>query len=353
VTLTGRRVAVVVSLAVACGRPLAAQSPEQTLSRAVVAYQNLEFDLAAGLLRRVLSASGSDTLATASRPRALAYLGASEWFRGHRDSSAAVFRRLVLLDPRYQPDELVFPPDVTNAFAQARRDAKVVAVRAAPELAFQLGEGRYSAWLLASSSHEIAVTLVHEDGTLVRSLYRGPIGDSLEVVWDGNDSTGAVVRSGTYLVRVASHAPDGHTLRVAQARLDVAIVRRDTLPVTPVPPDSLVLPEMGPARHPLGSLFAGLLGSVTVAALPAALASGSHPTDARFAVAGAVGLAGLVGFFTHQSRPLPQNVAANRALRDTWGHRAQAAAEENARRRKDVHVVVRTGRVVVIDGESL
>src|SRR5438132_10440136 len=90
------------------------------------AYKNLEFDAATLLLRRGVVQLTAANAPVARRAKGLVYLGAAELFRGRRDSAVAVFRRLVVLDPRYRPDQLVFPPEVTNVFEAVRLRTKTV-----------------------------------------------------------------------------------------------------------------------------------------------------------------------------------------------------------------------------------
>src|SRR2546422_11115323 len=100
-----------------CGaRVLRAQSARELLGQGVKAYQALEYDAAAALLEESLGRDSAAGLADSLRARALTYLGATELFRGQRDSAAATFRHLVLLNPRYRPDALIFPPPGPNPF---------------------------------------------------------------------------------------------------------------------------------------------------------------------------------------------------------------------------------------------
>ena len=79
---------------------LTAQSSDSVLAPGVRAYKNLEFDLAAWLLRRDLAQLTAARAPAAERATGLVYLGAAELYRGNRDSATAAFRRLVLLDRR-------------------------------------------------------------------------------------------------------------------------------------------------------------------------------------------------------------------------------------------------------------
>src|SRR5438093_12187036 len=84
----------------------AAQSADSLIARGTRAYKNLEFDAATLLLRRGVGQLTAAKAPVAQRAQGLVYLGAAELFRGRRDSAVAVFRRLVVLDPRYRPDRL-------------------------------------------------------------------------------------------------------------------------------------------------------------------------------------------------------------------------------------------------------
>ena len=103
-------------------------SASDLMTRAIRAYQDLEFDVAATLLRRALSSTLDDT----TRVRALTYLGAADQYRGRRDSAEAVFRRLIVLSPTYRPDTLVFPPEITRLYDYVHSKTPVVAVAVRP-----------------------------------------------------------------------------------------------------------------------------------------------------------------------------------------------------------------------------
>lgn len=340
--------AIVVS---AAPKPVPAQSGPELLAQGVRAYQNLDYDAATGFLRRSLAATPA--LADTTRARALSYLGATEVFRGRRDSAAAVFRRLVLLDPRYRPDELIFPPDVSNAFEAIRRITKAVAVAAPADTEIQLGDEFYSVRLYGSSFHEVAVAVVRETGRPLRQLYTGPIGDSLVVRWDGLDSAGTAPATGRFFLVVSSRDAQGRVLRQVQEPLEARLRIPDTLPLPAPIPDSTLLPERGPRGPALRSLGAGLGAGVVVVLLPSVMASGSNATQARFVVAGAVSLSGVYGFLAQRpGRPLEANVVANRALRDAWERRRDQVVQENATRRRDLRLRIVTGPATPVERET-
>jgi len=118
----------VVVLALLLAAPaLAAQNgnASEVMTSAVRAYQDLDFDAAARLLRRVLSPPLASELDDSTRARALTYLGAAVHYRDRRDSATAVFRRLVVLAPRYRPDTLTFPPEITRLYDEVNAKLSV------------------------------------------------------------------------------------------------------------------------------------------------------------------------------------------------------------------------------------
>src|SRR5512147_132504 len=76
---------------------------QAALNRGVRYYQGLQYDSAIVYLRRSLAGTGGDTLSDSGRVRALSYMAAAQLFRGRRDSAYAVFRRLVVANPRARP----------------------------------------------------------------------------------------------------------------------------------------------------------------------------------------------------------------------------------------------------------
>jgi len=328
---------------------LSAQASDSLFVTAVRAYKNLEFDLAAWTLRRELARLNTVGAPTAARAQGLVYLGAAELFRGRRDSAAAVFRRLVMLDPRYRPDRLVFPPEVTGLFDGVRLETKVVAIDVPRDTTITPGPGAFGIWIIASSFQTIDVALRYEDGAPFRSLYVGPIGDSINLQWDGLDAAGAMPPVSRVLLRVASRGASGALAGIVQLPLDLRQVRPDTLPWPAPPADSQFLPERENSGTARRALLGGVALSGAVAVLPALVGGTDTPSGPRIAVASTIGVAGLLGFVLHRpGRPLAANVRANQALRDTWQRRVEITTAENARRRQNVRLLVRAGEAAAI-----
>lgn len=339
------------ALAPALAAPLAAQSPDSLVASGIRAYRNLDFDAAAGFLVRATSllASRPDT---ALETRALLYLGAVEIYRGRPDSGQAIFRTLVRLTPGYRVDRLVFPPEVTTVFDAARRATLVVGVSVPREARFPAGNDAFTARLVGSTYHQVHAEVQRPDGSVVRSLYAGPIGDSLSVSWDGRTNADIPPVTGRYWLVVTSLDAAGARGRVIRVPLDVVTMGVDTLPV-PLLPQQDLLPEERPGRGSWASLAGGLLLGAATAAAPSVVASDASLSGGQFVVGSAIAVAGVVGFVIGRDvQPIPENIAANDSTRAAWEAGVAAAAAENARRRATAEVVVRTGPPQVIDPEG-
>jgi hypothetical protein len=343
-----RRAAAVLALALGAAPVLHAQSPDSLVAAGVRAFQDLEFDVAAGYLGRATSllASSPDT---ALRVRALTYLGATEIYRQQPDSAAVLFRNVVRLDPSHRIDRLVFPPEVTSVFDAARRATPAVAIRMVAEQRFQAGQPEFVAMLHASTFHDLAVAVLRPDAAVVRRVYTGAIADSLEVVWDGRTADGDAVASGRYVLAVTSLDAAGEMARTVRLPLTVSASDPDTLP-TPVIPSGDLLPERTAATGGLEALLGGILLGTGVAAGPSVIASDASLSAGRFAVGGAVVAIGVAGFVMGRSaRDLPENVAVNDSVRAAWQVRREEVAAENARRRASVDLRIRVGPGQVIE----
>jgi hypothetical protein len=346
------RAALVLTLMLALGGAgtVRAQTARDLVAQGVRKYRALEYDDAAALLRRSVAPDAVGTLSTSERAQALSYLGATELFRTHRDSAIAAFRDIVLLDPRYRPDELIFPPQVTNLFQEVRRATKVIAVAVPPVTELRTRTDRLTARVFSSSLADVTVSLTGEDGTPLRDLYRGPIADSMLVAWDGLTAEGAAPQDGRYLLRVAPSAAEPGGFAARQVALDVAQQVSDTLPWPPPLTTPPLLPERTPGTAGPRSLAAGLVAAAAVVLLPNVVANDRDVTRARFAVGAAVGIAGIAGFLTQQrGRPIEANIHANAPQREAWKRRLDAVQVENATRRNAVHLIIRASSQTVAE----
>ena len=338
-------VLLVTLLALTARSVAAQQSASDLLAQGMRAYQSLDYDQAAAILRRGLARTTGDTLSAVERLQALTYLGATELFRGRRDSAVAAFRQIALTDPTYRPSAIIFPPQVTSMFQDVRLGTKTVFIRVPPETEFRAKAERLTARLVASTPHDIAVAVTREDGTAVNSLYNGPIDDSLAVTWDGTER-GDPVKSGHYLLRVTSRAATGARQLVRQLPLEIERARPDTQ-AWPSPPDATSGVRSGPAVR---SLAGGLAAALAVVVLPSIVAHDADGIKGRFAVAAVIGGAGLASFFAQRSAP-PLDVAAgaNAAARDAAKRRLDLVRQQNAKALAEIRLRVRAGPATLLE----
>jgi hypothetical protein len=337
----------------AAPRAAPAQSAAAALAQGIRAYDDLEFDNAAGLLSRALAVRGADGLSPADAARALIYLAATELLRDHPDSARALSRRLVLSNPRFHPDELVFPPQVLTLYAAVRRATPAVIGRAAADTAIRPGTDALQVRLYSSTFHDVAATLATEDGRLVRRLYTGPISDSLDLHWNGLDSSGtAPPPNGRYTITVTSLDRQRRVVRILRLPLQVQQGRVDTLPHPAPPADSLLRPERQPMGPGLRALAPAALAGVAIVVLPSVVASGEDASGARFVVGGTVTIAGIVAFLSHHpGRSISGNAAHNRTLRDAWRREVAEVARRNTERARGM-LGIRGGTPVLLTPEA-
>ena len=340
--------ALLVTLLVLAARGVTAQqSASDLLAQGIGAYQNLDYDQAATVLRRGLART-TDTLSTADRLRALTYLGATELFRDRRDSALSAFRQIAVSDPKYRPSEIIFPPQVTNVFQDVRQQTKTVFLQVAPVTEFRAKVEHLTARLVASSPHDIAVAITLPDGKPVRDIFAGSIAESLAVSWDGLTDEGEPVKSGRYLLRVTSRGVGaGHLVR--QLALEIERARPDTQ-AWPARPDGTAPPLHAPAGPAVRSLAGGLAAALAVVVLPSIVAQDAGGFKGRFAVAAAIGGAGIASFVAQRSAPpLDVVTGANTAVRDAYRRRLEQVQKQNAQARTEVRLIVRTGSTTIVD----
>jgi hypothetical protein len=329
------RLSLAIALTAIVAPAASAQVTSELLGRGIAAYRALEYDAAVPLLQRALRSSLPDSL----RAEAGGYLGATQLFRGRADSAALAWREALIVDPRYRPDALVFPPEVTDAFETVRKVTRVVRI-AATDTSITPGRDSFVVKLYASSAHDIQVDLALGDAP-PRRLYDGRIADSMEVRWDGLGSDRSPPDAERGVIQVRSSGVAGG--RTAAQPLELTVTRSDTVP-WPAPPDeSLLLPETRAATRPYGGLVTGLVLTAAAIALPSIVASDDQGMSARYVVGGALGLTSIIGFaLGSRGNRSASNAAANARLRETWQRDLAAAKADNERRRRDVRLRIVT-----------
>lgn len=330
-----------------------AQSAGDLLSQGVRAYAVREYDGGAWLLRRALAFEGAEALRAADAARALIYLAATELARSNRDSALAAARRLVLLDPKFRPEDGVFPPQLVALYQEARRSSPSVSIRALGDTSIRPGVDVFVVRLAAATSPEVSATLTAADGRVVRMLYAGPVRDSVDLRWNGLEAGGTSPPAGRYAVTVT---PTGRDRRAAWTlRLPLELVRPalDTLVPPPAPADSLFRPERGDYQGAWRSLVPGVLAGAAIVVLPAIVASDERATNARYIVGGTVTVAGIAAFLSNRpGRSIPSNNAYNRNLREKWRRDVADITRRNAERVRQGRLVIRPGAPVLTGAEA-
>lgn len=325
------------TLALLLPPPLSAQTAKLLLTEGIAAHRDLEFVAAARLLTRALNPDLKPPLGETERDRALMYLGSAHLNQTEREEAATAFRTLVIGNPRYRPDSLVFPPPVTQLFAEVVQTTKAVAIEMPDQHTLVAGARDITIRVFASSAHQITATILGTRGDTVVALFDGPIKDSLTVSWNGLVAEQKPPTSGSYRLEVASKLSPNAVVRAVRIPLEIqATTAPDPTPSLPAPPDSLFRPERRPAGPALALLIPGVaLGTLIV--IPRGLG------DARFVFGGGIAVAGVVGFFLQKpGRPIPDNIAVNTRLRRDWSRRA-AVLRDQARQRASTRLVIRAG----------
>lgn len=339
--MSGRLFVVVLLRALLGVVPLAAQAPASYLARGIASYEALEYDVAAGWFHRALTPPLVEGLSPPELTRGLAYLGATERFRGRVDSAASAFRRMLRVDPRARPDPLVFPPEVTRLFEQVRAGLRIARIGVADEWTIDHDHRAYPVALAASTPHQLTLTLDGPDGRPLDTLYAGPIGDTLSLTWDGSVGAGEPAPSGRFWITATSVAEGPRACRV---RRPVEITARapDTLPLPPAPDPARFLPERAGTDEAPAAFGKAVFFATIALGLPL-IAKDAKAGQSRI-VAGALGAGGVIALIRYRpGQALPENVAANATVRARWKRQTDRVAAENAERRRYGTLRIRAG----------
>jgi hypothetical protein len=326
--------------------PVRAQQADP-LASALAASRDLDFDVAATRLRAALAATGNNRLSDADRARALMHLGATELFRSRREPAAEAFRTLLALNPRYRPDEIVFPPEVSALFHEVRIGVRAVSVSIPTDAALRDPGDRLVVRVYSASLHQIRATVRTPSGLVVSTLHEGTIGDSLDLLWDARQGDGRRRAAGSYLLRVMSRAPDGRAEREVEIPLTLTWDAVDTLAP---PPQPVMRAEATIPTGRFRPLAVGLGAAAIAAVLPSVVGGGDDASGMRFGVAGSIGIAGIIGVASaSRPRPLSENISWNRAERERWQREADRIRAENDSRAATVTLRVRAGRATTTE----
>jgi hypothetical protein len=327
---------------------LAAQRVDP-LARAMKAYGDLEYDVAAQSFRAALALEGAARLADADRVRALMHLGATEVFRGRRDEAVQAFRTLIVLDPRYRPDVVVFPPEVSTLYQESRIGVRATSVLVPPFANIRTVADRLPIRIFSASLHDVRVTITDGLGAPVRVMYDGAIGDSVELLWNGRDGLGRLREEGSYRLRVTSRNFEGRDEREVDIPLKLVRVATDTLPWPPELDAASFRPETLITTEGRRYLTTGLVAAALVAVLPSVVGSDNEGSTLRFGVAALLGAGGILGL-KRASRPIPiaENMVWNRERRAAQAREVERIRAENEARRAANGLRITSGTPTVV-----
>jgi hypothetical protein len=296
--------------------------------------EELAIDSATSLLRQALRPELKAT--DAERVRGYTLLGIAILPEAPSQAREA-FHRALVLDPDVRVDSLAdLASGLIAVFEAERAKLLLLHLQTPADTLVPVQTGRLQ--LTARTSHRANVILsVMKGDTIVRRDSFRVSGTSV-LEWDMRSRDGAVISPGEYLLRVDAQDSTGETASAFERRLTIAVGVGDTQPAPPALDSSAFEPESVTVlshRQPKALARGLVLG--TAAGLLSSLAPGGRgKTDAKsIVVAGAVSLAGLIGFFTEGRviRPVPANIQHNRQVRLQDAQKREAIARANAQAR--------------------
>lgn len=343
-----RRIGLIACLLLAAlAPPLAAQgNTAEMLQRARRLYQALEVEQSLVILRQVISPASPYVVSPEQRVEAYKYLGAALAFQqgaAKRDSAVTYFRAALERDPFVDLEPQSFNPAQLGAFAEAKHQIFVTAVRPVRTDTLAPGSGQVTIQALTTHSARLHVELRAASGAR-RVLYDGDNDGLREVRWDGLLASGSLAPAARYQLDVIGESRLLRLIDTASTYLDVAWLHpplEDTL--LALGPGDL-LPEQYPASVATGNLLRGLAVAAGALLTQTALTSsglGSGNALLSGAVAGAGAVTGVVSFSIRQShRGIPANLAENarrRAARETAN---AAIRQRNADKLRQTRLVI-------------
>lgn len=268
------------------------------------------------------------SLPNAMRTVALARLAEATWALGARDSTRALLRELVRVDPFYTAPAGLFNPALEEAYLQVRRQT--------PAIGLRVPRDTVVAPLRDTWPVEIAVGRPGEVRLFLRLTTPRPRDSLLIAISVESVATAKIplMRSDSTVLAPGNYAIDGEigsSTGSARALLQLALERMpvDTAPHAAQPS---LRPETKKRSASSRTILEGLGLGVVAAMIPvavndASVSGRSIPLPAGI-IGGSVALADIA--LNRPSTPIPDNIAYNDALRAQWEERNRSIAAQNA-----------------------
>lgn len=326
VDLAGIALALAVAIAVGAGaRPAEAQgNTDETLTRAIHLYENLQVERALALLRDVISPSTPFVVSPAQRVTAYKYLGAAHAILGQRDSATVYFRAALERDPFVDLDAEEFTAHERELFDDAKQRTFAVAVRPITHVRID-PRTEHITFVLLSTHGALLSAEIRNGAGEVSPIFQSENDGVREVSWNGVLASGRLAPPGRYelVVRGVSRL-DASRTDSARAFFTVEHDRpelEDTLPSLR-PAD--LLPEHYSASAATGELAKGLGVGLVAIAMPAIFGKREFSGESR-GLAATVGVGGIaVGALGFRWRREHSAIAVN--VVENTRRRAERAA---------------------------
>ncbi|MDQ6886885.1 MAG: hypothetical protein M3068_06275 [Gemmatimonadota bacterium] len=328
----------------------AQRTPEETLQRAVILYEELQLERAVVLLRQVISPSAAGRVSAEQRTQSHKYLGAAFALLRQRDSAIVHFETAVQADPFVDLDERSFTAVERQLFLESRRRTFALGVRPAPDTVIAPGTERIRWTIVTTQPATVQASLRPMDGrgdaTLATLLSSANGVGVAEIAWDGLSSRGEIAPEGRFQIRfVARRDGIAATTDTVTLALDLRYRHQALEDVLPeLRPEELLEERRAPSASRL-QLAKGLGLAGAALAIPTFVGNGGlgSPGSQRTVMAGSAAAAGLTGFALWRRTPvITLNVAANERRRSDRALHNAEVRRRNAERLASARLVVRS-----------
>ena len=317
--------------------PIALAAQNQTLDRALAAYDALDYETA---ITSALQAV-QERLSVDERISAYELLGYSYGALDSAGPAVDAFRDLIFLDPDREPDPMIVAPRIRNLYASALGQVLVVRKLQLDSASFVAGSGTAAIRFEVSRPSNVVTRVVGSGFDAV--VDSQTVAAQGRVDWSATDASGSPLPAGSYQIIVrALEFENEYSTPALDAR--VTHGRVDTLLHLAALPDFTEQRESEiPARNwtPLG--LSALYTSVAAGAA-LLLESGGLDVGSRREVISISAVTLLAGFVSSlrqpEPRPLQVGILYNELLRDVLRQRNAAIILQNADLRRQVVITV-------------